>query len=178
MRPPVHWNDWRFRPTTDRRSRNLGDPATLGGGRHPPHRRTALLGTPSSLLDLAASQSALGHCPLPHCRARRPYGAQSDKLHSGSQRIRRNGLLLVCDWKSREYRCPRAIGFNFHLALELPEAFADSSEPHTRSMQLNFDQAFRRYALSEIPNFNVNGIIVALQPNRRGLSSSVTVYIG
>src|SRR5215472_8475968 len=72
MRPPVHWSNWRFRPTTHRRSSNLGDPATLGGGRHHPHRRTSLLGTLSSLLDLAASQSAPGDRPLPHRRARRP----------------------------------------------------------------------------------------------------------
>src|SRR6516225_10741777 len=72
MRPPVHWSNWRFRPSANRRSSNLGDPATLGGGRHHPHRRTSLLGTLSSLLDLAASQSAPGHCPLPHRRARRP----------------------------------------------------------------------------------------------------------
>jgi hypothetical protein len=84
---------------------------------------------------------------------------------------------MLWDWDNSEYSCPRTIRFNFHLALELPEAFANSSQSHTRRMQLNFGQAFGGNSLSGIPNFNVNGIVPAQQANRRDPSSRVSSII-
>jgi hypothetical protein len=73
MPPPAHWINWRFSSGTNRRrSINLGDPATLGGGRYHPHRWQSLSRALSSVVDLAADQGAPSHRPLPHGCLGRP----------------------------------------------------------------------------------------------------------